>query len=276
MRINILRNRRIQVTLIFLFVFLILFLILSDYIQTEFSKIKPNFFYSLCEKAWAHKGYTKKNNAKIPENSLLSFNEAVLSSAKGTELDIFYDVDLKDFIVSHNFPYEKIEGKLLTLKEVFKQYHDKLFFWLDFKNLAALSDDKTKESVEKMLNLLEKNKLSEKVIIESPSPRKLSYFVKKNIHTSYWIALPSEKNPRISFVLMSLFYKLNYLIYGNFSAFSMRYDRFSEKAFNAFKNVPFHLFTVNDKEKITQLMKYENIKIILTDENYFNLNSCEK
>ena len=43
---------------------------------------------------------------------------------------------MEQYIVSHDFPYQIYDEKALTLDEVFKEFGNTKYYWLDFKNLS--------------------------------------------------------------------------------------------------------------------------------------------
>lgn len=247
----------------------ILAIVIVDY---NFHRLKPKIFYSDCFKVWAHRGFFKEG---LQQNSIESFIKAFNLGAKGTELDIFYDLKTNIYIVSHDYPYNKINGRILKLEEVFRKVGHRGHFWLDFKNLAYLSKKDAKKAVSRLYDMLGEYNLREKIIVESINPINLAIVSKSNLYTSYWIT------PRTD-VSESLFwfdvyrYKVMCL-YGDFSAISMNYNRFNVKIDEIFSNIPIHLFTLNDNKILMKLLNKKNINIILTDEkNYYLENSCPK
>ncbi|MDF1535042.1 MAG: glycerophosphodiester phosphodiesterase [bacterium] len=250
-----------------------LLLLLSTvlFVELSFSRIEVAPFYDSCLKVWGHKGYTSSHE----KNSLESFQHAFEIGAAGVEFDIRYDTALDDsFIVSHNFPYALKSGKLLTLEEVLGKLGDKGYFWLDIKNLRELSGNDTVKAADRMLDLLEKYRLSDRIIVESKIARKLAIFADRKIFTSLWIT-PGRNDGWLDSRLKMLLYKIRFLR-GGFSAFSMNYVNFSPYVQNSLGHVPVHLFTINDLDEIREYMPITNVKIILSDENFFSLDSCDE
>jgi len=69
-----------------------------------------NFDFDQTRKIWGHRAFWK--NAE--QNSITAYKAAFDLGAPGTELDVFFDVKLQDFIVSHDFPYNLKDGRMLT------------------------------------------------------------------------------------------------------------------------------------------------------------------
>jgi glycerophosphoryl diester phosphodiesterase len=248
--------------------FLIVALAITDY---QFRAISPDVIYSGCFKVWAHRGFFRDG---LEENSIDSFKKAFDLGAVGTELDIFYDLDLDGYIVSHDYPYNLKNGRTLKLKDVLEKVGKRGYFWLDFKNLEVLSKKDAQKATLRMLDLLEKYNLTDKAIIESTNPINLSILSKSGLYTSYWV-MPETTREENFFKFWRDIYKMKFFfIYGNFSALSMNHYRFSENIERIFANIPVHLFTVNDKKRVKELVRKKNVKVILTDEKQFYLEKC--
>jgi len=260
---------RIKLIMFLILIPIILLLIVVAIIDYKFNQLKPKMLYSDCLKVWAHRGYSKES----PENSLESYKKAFELGAKGVEMDIFFDLDLQDFIVSHDYPYKLENGKFLRLEDVFTNIGGLGYFWLDFKNLNSMSANNASIAVTKMYNLLQQNNLLKKVIIESTDPVNLSRFSKAGLYTSYWI-YPDSNRSLFHFWVTIYKYKLNYLL-GEFSALSMDKDYYNTKIEKIFSHIPIHLFTVNDNKLLMTLTRKQNVKIILSDENFYSINSCK-
>ena len=118
----------------------IVILLISIYLLTLIytqNKLKEKDFtqaYNSCHKVWSARGIYGDG---IEQNSLESLDKAFNSGALGVEIDLHYDVEMKQFIISHDHPYidkngklvyVQKNGKLLTLKEVFKKFGQKYYF----------------------------------------------------------------------------------------------------------------------------------------------------
>lgn len=243
-------------------------LVIVDY---KFSRIKTNAIYSGCFKVWSHRGFFKEG---LEENSIESIIKAFDLGAVGTELDVFYDLDLDEYIVSHNYPYHLKKGRALKLQDVLKKVGKRGYFWLDFKNLEILSKENAQKAALRMLELLERFNLTAKAIVESTHPMNLSIVSRSGLYTSYWVA-PETSTAGNFFKFWQDIYKIKlFFLYGNFSALSMNHYCFSENIERKFQHVPIHLFTVNDKKRMVELVRKKNVKVILTDEKQFYSEKC--
>ena len=108
------------------------------------SRIYPNVFNE-CSKIWSARGLY---NERSEQNSLLSMRRAFENGASGAEVDFHFDVELNQFIISHDHPkkdangkyiYPKKSGKLLTLELFLSELANDKYFWLDYKNLDKLN-----------------------------------------------------------------------------------------------------------------------------------------
>jgi len=229
-----------------------------------------NPFYNGCYKVWGHRGYFKD----YPENSIESFSEAFDRGAHGVELDIFFDNNLQDFIVSHYYPYNLVNGKLLTLENVFSAVGNRGYFWVDFKQLDAVPD--VDFVVDKMERLIKKFNLLDKVIIESTKGILLRKFSQKSIHTSYWIVFPPKgKLSPFRFILRIKDFLYRSLIgFSNFSAISMFHNHYNNYTKKTYSHLPIHLFIVNDKDKLSKYIDYNAVKVILSDKAFYSLKNA--
>jgi len=234
-----------------------------------FKNLKPKTFYTNCFKVWGHRGYFKTHT----QNSIKSINHAFDLGARGVEIDVFYDIKDNAYIVSHNFPYRKHEGQTLKLKDVFASAGDRGYFWLDFKNLKSIRGKNVDLALEALLSLLKEFNLIDKTTVESPKAKQLSVFSKAGIHTSYLVKPHKNKN-YISTKFHLFKIKLALVLY-DFSAVSIKYANYNNHFAKTFQNFPVHLFTINDLSTIKTLGEHENIKVILSDNNYFQENVCK-
>ena len=100
--------------------------------------------YDDCHKIWAARGLVVEGPDITPngtQNSIESIALAFSKGARGVEVDHYYDVELNQFIVSHDRPYNLKNGSLLTLEALFNATSGNNFFWLDFKKLRELDKE---------------------------------------------------------------------------------------------------------------------------------------
>lgn len=246
---------------IFLLFFLLSTIIFLDWYTTH--NIQAHKLSQLKKKAWSHAGYFQ--DKAYQANSMQSFTNAKKNNAEGLELDVIYDKELRKYIVSHDYPYKSYNGKLLFLDSVFATYGNNFKYWLDFKNLKDMNEEEVITSqllLKKMLST--ENICIENILVESTNLDNLSHFTKSGYYTSWWI-LPYKSRYRS--IARNYKYKFYYLL-GKYSSLSMPYNYYSriEKSMN---NIPVNLWTINERNIFLRNMKKPQVKIILTDQNWF-------
>lgn len=240
-----------------IFVGVLMALITIVYMQWRFEKAKNRMQQiDVAQQVWSHRGV----HDSLPENSLQAIQLAKVEGFKGVEIDVFYDSEY-GFVVSHDFPYKTINGKLLNLEEVFSTFGADLFYWLDLKNLTAENKKVVLKSFQDLFR--QTPKLKQKVFVESGNGNVLSY-LSKELQTIYWVQFSRKPGKQ--------FLKLQYIkfIIGKSNFVGITSDhRYLGKPFKrVFKDCNFFVFTINSKKRIRKLHQQSDIKIILTDLHY--------
>lgn len=239
-------------------------------VDRSFSNLKPDPFYDGCLKVWAHRGYASEHEM----NSLESFRHAFDLGAAGVELDILYTPETARFMVAHNLPSPSGEKRALHLDELFEELGDKGYFWLDIKNLRELSRKDIVEAADSLHDLLDRYSLKDRAIVESKIAQGLASFSERKIFTSLWIT-PGRDDSWFDSRVKTLLYRIRFLR-GRFSAFSMNYLNYTPYVQNSLGDVPVHLFTINDPDEIRKYQDKKNVRIILSDENHYSMDSCDE
>lgn len=259
--LNKMRKKIIYSTVI-LSIILITFLGIIKYFTTY--SIDEHKLSNLNYKVWSHAGNI--NGETIETNSIKSFDIVSKMKVKGLELDVIYDEKIKKFIVSHDFPYKEFNGKILLLDSVFSKYKNTFTYWLDFKNLKDLNKKNTLESrliLDKII--LEKTIKKENILVESTNINNLSHYTKTGYYTSWWV-LPYKSKYRS--IIRDYKYKL-YFVLGKYSSLSMPYKYYS-RVESSMNNIPINLWTINDETFFKKAMRKKQVKIILTDQKWFD------
>ena len=217
------------------------------------------------KKIWGHRGFWK--NAE--QNSIEAYKAAFELGAPGTELDVFFDVKLQDFIVSHDFPYNLKDGRILTLENVLSEFKSDFKFWLDYKNLGDIPISEQHNSLTRLLSLASKYDTKDNLIIESQNLEALAEFTNKGFTTSYWVTF-NETSGRKRYWTELYKLKIGY-VFDRFSSISMDYQIYSDQLEKALPNIPTLLFTVNNSSQISKYLKNNDVKIILSDENLYSM-----
>ena len=226
---------------------------------------KSNFDFDQTRKIWGHRGFWK--NAE--QNSITAYKAAFDLGAPGTELDVFFDVKRQDFIVSHDFPYNLKDGRILTLEHVFHELGSSYKFWLDYKNLGDISISEQHNSLKRLLELSAKYGIKDNLIVESQNQDAIAEFTKKGFTTSHWVTF-NETSGRKRYWTELYKLKIGY-VFDRFSTISMDYQIYSDQLRKALPNIPTLLFTVNNSSQISSYLKNSDVKIILSDENLYSM-----
>lgn len=237
-------------------------------INYKFENLKIKQFYLGEYKVWAHRGY----HIDEQENSINSFNKAINKGAKGIELDLWYDNNIKDFVVSHDYPYKLINGKLLTFNELLNNIPNNVFIWLDFKNLSSMSRSDAEISGRHLREILINHNIKDKCIVESQNPINLSIFSNLGMFTCYGIYIIEATNYSNWFKYNKNLLKLKLsFIFGNISAVSLPFKQYNKNISKDLPNIPIYLYTVNDEEEIIKYINDNSVRVILSNNNYYNM-----
>ncbi len=246
--------------LIFAAVLAVMALLGIEGYQQRVETVKP--FPVDCLEGWAHRGYVNAAEG-IKENTLASYEAAIARGAPGIEIDALYDVDLGEFIVSHDAPYHRREdGSLLTLGEVLQQF-PQVNVWLDAKNLSSLWPWEAAAAIDRLDDLLSREQRKQRVLVESRSPFVLRQLGKSGIYTALLVS-PNPRHDAVSLWAVILASKLSFAI-ANPSGLSMSHGRYRDDVAKAFAQAPMYLSTVNDPQKAEQYQSQVRIKVFLTD-----------
>ncbi len=249
---------------------------------------KDKTFTDSCSKVWSSRGLY---NSHSEQNSITSIDRAFHNGYTGVEVDFYFDIEMKKFIVSHNKPqftskgklqYTLKNGKLLTLKELFIQTADKHYFWLDYKNLDKLSSEDTLNAINRLDQISQIFNIKERIYIEGSNPFKLSQYTQNGFKTIF--AFSPLKESSIFSSISSNIYKIAYYLF-DITAIAMPYGdiqnpKYSDITQKNLKNIPTFLFHIpSNKNLIQHLIKNNDIKVLLIGRdkslNYSQFNECQ-
>ncbi|PKF80114.1 hypothetical protein CW749_10545 [Vibrio sp. vnigr-6D03] len=235
-----------------------------------FYKASNQSAWLFCTEVWAHRGLTKD----AADNTLGAFSAALKAGAKGLEVDVFYDIKTDQFHVRHDPKPSLDEGKELTLAQVFSAFGSSTQYWLDFKNLVDLDNQSRQSALQHLIEISENVIERKYILVESVNDHALRTFTENGFNTSYWVALGSELS-HWHYALYATKIKIKYLL-GWFTTVSTDVDNYSDRFQYHFPEIPTLLFTVNEPQKIAELVQ-PNIKVVLTDSAiYSQFASCHQ
>lgn len=139
--------------------------------------------YDDCRKVWSARGLYGEG---VDENSIRSIRHAFEEGAMGVEVDVFFDAELEDYIVSHNEnPYQLKDGRILPLAELFEAVGEGHYFWLDFKKLRRLDRDQLQKAIARLNEITRVHGLKPRVYVEGENPTNLVHFRRAGFKTIF-------------------------------------------------------------------------------------------
>ncbi len=269
----------LQIIFIVILLPVIMVYVLAKYVDFRLSRKKNFDVYDDCHKVWTARGIYGEG---VDENSIESIGHAFREGARGVEVDVFYDVGLNDFIVSHNFPYQLKNGRILHLSELFDALGDDHYFWLDFKKLRRLSKPQALRAVQRLKQISSKNNLHQRVYVEGETPINLAHFRKAGFHTIF-DTHPASSGGMLAAAMISL-YKIFYY-FGDHSVMGMEYgdiDRpvYGEATRKRLGSLPVFLYHVPvDESLVDELLKMDAVKAFIVGNNqsvnFYHKNACD-
>jgi len=270
----------LQILFIVLLVPVILVFVLGKYVDYKLKTKDLSDVYSDCHKVWTARGIYSDG---IDENSIESIGHAFSEGALGVEVDVFYDVELNDYIVSHNYPYQLKHGRILHLSEIFDALGDDHYFWLDFKKLRRLSKPQALQAVQRLQQISQKNNLPQRIYVEGETPINLAWFRKAGFHTIF-DTHPAPSGTLLAVAMITL-YKILYY-FGNHSVMGMEYGSLERPVYGLatrkrLGRVPVFLYHVPVNESLVDdLLKIDAVRAFIVGNNqsvnFHHKNDCNR
>ena len=231
--------------------------ILLNHVERQLETRSYENTYNECKKVWATRGLVDENETKVlnVQNSIASVRKAFAHGAIGTEIDHFYDIELKKFFVSHDRPYKLKDGELLTLEKFFNAVgNGSEYFWLDFKKLRHLTEDEMQDVVVRLNDVTQHPGLKQRIYVEGANPHNLSILKHAGFNTIFDTHPETE-----SFLLTTLMLNLYKIVYyfGDYTVMAMKYGDLDDpvygpKAIAALGNIPVFIYHVPDDPALIQ------------------------
>jgi glycerophosphoryl diester phosphodiesterase len=240
--------------------------------------------YDDCYKIWATRGLVLEGFTISPassQNSIKSIQLAFDRGARGTEVDVQFDTDTGQFIVSHDVPYNLKDGRLLTLEELFDKTGGRGYYWIDFKKIRKLGRGQLKASVNELERLANKFQIKKWIYVEGESPFSLAPFRDAGFQTIYDIHPPANNNLFTPTIIEA--YKLVFY-FGNFSVIAMKYgplkdSRYGAHAKDLLGNIPLFVYHIgNDIDAISRLSEISAVRVIILADHsvdLYRLSACQ-
>lgn len=256
----------------------IIYFSLAYYVDQQLAKKDFSDSYNDCHKVWTARGLYGDG---IDQNSIESISTAFEQGAMGVEVDIRYDIELNDFIVSHDYPYNKKNGKILPLSELFDATGDDHYFWLDYKGLRRLDESQTREAIQRLFAISAKNGLSQRIYVEGEAPVNIFRYRKAGFHTIYDTHPLSDSNFFTPFVIT--LYKMIFY-FGDHSVMGMEYGEIDNPVYGTttrklLSNVPVFLYHLPVSEALVdEMLALEKVRAFIVGNNqsvnFHHKNNC--
>ncbi len=263
----------------FFLLLVVIYFALVFYVDRQLGKKDFSDSYNDCHKVWSARGIYRTFKE---QNSIESIRAAFEQGAMGVEVDVRYDVELKDFVVSHDYPYNLKNGKILTLAELFEAVGDDHYFWLDYKKLRFLNDEQTQQAIQRLFDISQKNNLTQRIYVENEAPKNLFKYRKAGLHTIFDTSPVPESMSFLSAFMINV-YKM-FFYFGDHSVMAMNYGALDDPVFGAktrlrLKNVPVFLYHLPvDESLIDEMLAVKSVRAFIVGDsvsvNYFHKNSC--
>ena len=219
------------------------YLLTVRYVDSQLAQRNDNHIINDCHKVWSTRGLvTDVDNRLNDANSIASIQLAFAQGAKGVEVDVYFDLAMDRFIVSHDRPYNLKNGELLTLETLFNALQHQGYIWLDFK------------------------KMTQRIYVESEHPINLAYFHRAGFQSLF----DTQPLPK-SFIGTELIHNLYKIIFffGEYSVMGIDYGEIDDPVYNdiserVLQNVPMFVYHVPDNHSlIARLAQQDNVRVIL-------------
>lgn len=229
--------------------------------------------YDEPRKVWATRGLVTDGSDGAPvrvRNSIESISYAFDRGAWGTELDVYYDTEMSEFVVSHSRRYEKPNGALLTLGTLFDAVGGDGYFWLDWKNLRHLDRSQLQTALARLNRITDRTGLRKRVYVEGEAPFSLLAVRQAGFQTIYDCRPLLDSNilsPLVFDVFKAVYY------FGGFTAMSLNSGTRAEPIYGpgariALRNIPLFVYHVpDDPEFLEELAASKDVRVIILQQD---------
>ena len=245
------------------------FILMISWVDHNLTQRTYNGVYDNHHKVWATRGLVTDGSDGSPirvRNSIESISYAFDQGAKGTEVDVFYDLKLEVFVVSHSRHYEKPNGVLLTLDSLFDAVGGEGYFWLDWKKLRHLDRDQLQAALARLEQLMDQGDLRDRVYVEGETPLSLLAIKQAGFKTIYDCKPTFDSNIMCS-VVVDLFKAVYY--FGGFTVMGLNSGTRAETIYGpntrcGLRNIPVFLYHLpDDVAFIEELVSSKDVRVII-------------
>jgi len=229
--------------------------------------------YNEHHKVWATRGLVTDGSDGAPirvRNSIESISYAFSRGARGTELDVHYDTQMCDFVVSHPRRYEKPNGALLTLGALFDAVGGAGYFWVDWKNLRHLDKSQFQDALARLNRITDRTDLRKRVYVKGEAPLSLLAVRQAGFQTLY-DCKPLLDSNILAPVVVDVFKAVYY--FGGFTAMCLNSGTRAEPIYGPgtriqLRNIPLFLYHVpDDPEFLEEMASSKDVRVIIIQQD---------
>ena len=211
-------------------------------------------------KLFSHRGLLI-GNSKLKENTIKAFQNSIDNHFKAIEVDIWYYQN--ELILHHDQPIKKIDN-YDKLSDLFKEFGNKIEYWLDLKNLKQKN---ATTALNKLKLLIDKNKIDYDKILFVPCLKKTNLkqneFAYKEVRNIFGkdcnlAAFTTNINKNN---LQKYYHQLKDY---NINKLSIKFSNIDEEFIKIFYDIEIFAWTVDNKKTLDYLTKL-NIKNFATN-----------
>mgnify|MGYP003645639313 CR=1 FL=1 len=255
----------------------------SVYVDQQLAQRSYAGIYNDCHKIWGARGLVQEGPNITPDgsqNSVASISLALSRGAKGNEVDVFFDRDWGEFIVSHDYPYNLKQGSILTLENLFRVTGKQGYVWLDFKKLRHLNSAELAQSVAELARIAASTDLKQRIYVEGEAPFSLAAYRDAGFNTIFDTHPLPESMPLASAIIAV--YKLVYY-FGDYSVMAMNYGEIDDPIYGPttrrqLGSIPVFIYHVDDHaETLQALSNMPTVRVILVENHSldrYSVNAC--
>ncbi len=239
------------------------------YVDHQLRQRSPNGAPDHPLKVWAARGLvvgTDKIVRDGEQNSIESIRRAFDRGAQGCEVDVFYDVDLAAFVVSHDRPYHLKNGAVLTLRQLLAEVGGRGSLWLDWKALRHLDAAQLDAACKELHSLADSHDLHARLYVEGEAPFPIRTIRRAGLKTIFDVRPLSDAHPLTP--LIADLYKMIYY-FGDHTVMSMNSGSAEQPIYGpevrrCLRRVPVFLYHVPDDETLlAELVAENNVRALL-------------
>jgi hypothetical protein len=239
--------------------------------------------YSDCHKVWATRGLVAPGLTKVAAagNTAATVNNAFAHGAPGVEIDVYYDPALADFVVSHDFPYERKGGAVLMLQRLLAQTDPTKHYWLDFKRHGQLTRAQAEAAAARLGAIADGAGVARpRLWIEGTEPFNLMPFERAGFSIIFDVHPPADRHLLTPFV--TELHKAVFLL-GGFTVMGMNYGTEADPVYGPVTrqhlgDIPVFLYHVpTDRALLARIASIPQVRVLMAGDHsamVYDIDAC--